>query len=413
MALLLCILVFCALKKYVMYNNDLVIAAGGIISMKKVKNKLLRQIKDKVPEKYKPFLYSKKGILSLKEFIKAQKKVRIEIGNVLKDKETWRRGFAKYFWIYPKNYEIFNSFIHTDINIIKKRDILADYTKPPVICVVKDELSRIKVFFKHYRKLGIKHFIMVDNNSSDGTREWMMLQEDADVFLVKDEFTTLKKYGWINKILNYYGFNRWYLYADSDELFVYQEYENRPIEELVKYAEQNGLDRIGSIMIDMYSDGGLFQEVQDREDSYIDEYRYFDSNGYRLSKCLNGITLYGGPRSRVFGKTDSGISPLLIKHPLFYFKEGYIFESAHYIFPFCEKTSILSALLHYKFLQDDLERYKIIAEKGNYFSGSIEYKQYIKMWNENNNLNFMHSESVEFKTSKSLKKVEIIDKIIW
>jgi len=38
-----------------------------------------------------------------------------------------------------------------------------------LICVVRNERVRLPYFFRYYRRLGITHFIIIDNGSVDGT----------------------------------------------------------------------------------------------------------------------------------------------------------------------------------------------------------------------------------------------------
>ena len=46
---------------------------------------------------------------------------------------------------------------------------------------VRNEKIRLPYFLRYYRDLGINHFFFVDNDSDDGTREY--LAEQADVSL--------------------------------------------------------------------------------------------------------------------------------------------------------------------------------------------------------------------------------------
>ncbi|HET7203455.1 MAG TPA: glycosyltransferase family 2 protein, partial [Steroidobacteraceae bacterium] len=39
--------------------------------------------------------------------------------------------------------------------------------------VVKDEMYNLRSFLDHHRRLGVDQFIVLDDRSSDGTREWL------------------------------------------------------------------------------------------------------------------------------------------------------------------------------------------------------------------------------------------------
>lgn len=326
------------------------------------------------------------------------------------DWDVWKKTFKKFILSQPDSIDIVKSFFTSVIKPIKmrtqnnKEDLI-------LICVVKNDLERLKMFYEHYRKIGVNHFVIVDNNSDDGTREWLLQQTDSDIYLATDKFQSKRKYGWINKILSIYGFNRWYLYADSDELLVFNDIENHRIQDLIKYANDKNEKRVTTVMLDMYSDKSLFRQKSQK--NIIDEYIYFDTNTYSISRNYKGLAIKGGPRKRVLKDDENWSGPLLIKHPLFYFEEGDVFESAHYIFPFEKESFPVGALLHYKFIETDLERYKKIARDENFSNGSMEYKQYIKSYENNNHLTFMYEGSEKYIDSSSLKNIPFIEKIRW
>jgi hypothetical protein len=55
--------------------------------------------------------------------------------------------------------------IRNRCNAIKPQDIL-------LFATVKDEYIRLPYFLDYYRKIGIGHFLIVDNNSLDGGRRF-------------------------------------------------------------------------------------------------------------------------------------------------------------------------------------------------------------------------------------------------
>ena len=44
---------------------------------------------------------------------------------------------------------------------------------PTIISVLKDEIIRLPYFLKYYKNIGIKHFIMIDNDSKDGSFQFL------------------------------------------------------------------------------------------------------------------------------------------------------------------------------------------------------------------------------------------------
>ena len=111
--------------------------------------------------------------------------------------------YLRYYQINDKDPEVYRQiidFIQTPLHLYHDRLVL-DKTAHTVVVVVKDELDRMKLFMEHYRNLGVKQFIVVDNNSTDGTREFVAKQPGTRVYLVEEPFQTQKKQAWIEKVL--------------------------------------------------------------------------------------------------------------------------------------------------------------------------------------------------------------------
>lgn len=327
-----------------------------------------------------------------------------------KDNEIWLKAFKKYLLRYPERLEIFKSFSDIELKCVKLENNNIKDNEVILLCVVKNDLERIKMVYSHHKKLGVKKFVILDNNSSDGTLEWICTKSDIDVYQTEEKFNSLRKYGWINKLISIYGMNRWYLYVDSDELFVYDNCENKDIHNLIDTMHEKKFYRMGVAMIDMYSERGIYKPVALNK-KIDEELIYFDTNSYNVTEIYKGTSITGGPRERVLGKSER-TSPLIVKHPLFYFNEGNIFESAHYLFPYKFNIPINGALLHYKFLESDFEKHKIIAKEGNFSMGSKEYKMYISSFSSNSDITFMYHGTARYNNSSSLREINIIKPLI-
>ncbi|MFI2858757.1 glycosyltransferase family 2 protein [Paenibacillus sp. JSM ZJ436] len=329
------------------------------------------------------------------------------VGLKIKDgSETWYKSFKKFIKAQPEESEVAFEFFKDSISVLKLSNLEKENVKVILVCVVKNDLLKIKNLVKHHRRIGVKHFAILDNGSSDGTVEWLKDQNDVDLFLVQDKYTTNRREAWVNKIIAYYGFKRWYLILDSDELFAFHKMESKNIEYLINYCEKHSIDRMRAVMIDMYGSDSFYSENQ--EGDYLEKCKYFDLNSYKHENRDIIDLITGGPRSRIFNQR-----PWLTKYPLCYFVEGDIQGKSHYLFPYKKNknTKCYSAILHYKFLPSDFKKYRNIATEGNYFNGSIQYKDYINHLDNSNGLSFMDERSVEYSDSDSLYMIPILDKI--
>ena len=172
--------------------------------------------------------------------------------------------------------------------------------------------------------------------------------------------------------------------------------------------------RLKALMIDMYADG-KFLGIEDNSDESIQKkYCYFDNDSYNEEKHKKFELVTGGMRKRVFGKY-ANISPFLIKYPIIYFEEGELQYNSHFSYPFYKNFNkeLNLALLHYKFLSEDLKKIKTRVNEKNYASGSKEYNAYLRAYQEDKNINLKNENSVKYINSDSLKKINLITSIIW
>ena len=65
--------------------------------------------------------------------------------------------------------------VHDRTGAIRPGDIL-------VFSTVRNEALRLPHFLDHYRKLGARHFLIVDNDSDDDTRAFLAAQPDVSLW---------------------------------------------------------------------------------------------------------------------------------------------------------------------------------------------------------------------------------------
>ncbi len=337
------------------------------------------------------------------------------------DYREWRKGmltmmrehcFANYGF---SSRFVYEAFAKANIDIVRQTNIETGKT-PIVILSVKNDLKRLQMLVEHYRRLGVRKFAFIDNGSTDGTFEWMMEQDDIDVYKTEDRYTSFTKEGWLNRIISYYGFDRWYILTDSDELITYIGMEKYNLEHVLEYAECNSIERFRALTLDMYADTKIFSD--DSQCDIMEKYCWMDSDSYiEMPREVAKITIssiVGGPRMRVMK-----VTPTLMKYPLVYFKRGTITPNAHFQFPYREipNSDCVFGILHYKFMGNDLQEYIKRAEKSSGFSSGSKlknggyYRSYINAVKESENATFMYEKSVRFENSESLRHISLIKSI--
>lgn len=313
-----------------------------------------------------------------------------------------------------KNSNVVHEFLNAKIKICQEN---YDYSKievvqPILVCLIKDDLLRLKEFLNYYRKIGIQYFVFLDNDSKDGTFDYLRKQKDVNLYQVKEQYTTQRREGWLNRLFQYIGYNKWILCVDSDELFTYIGMEQYGIVKYIEKIQERKVKRVRSIMIDMYSNKNIFEQ-SDEKDSMKD-YCFFDPEGYTEEKNFRARLIYGGPRKRIFSTENKEFKCTLSKYPLFYYEKGDFQGCSHWQFPYYKNydANVYGVLRHYKFMNGDLEKYKDRVMKGNYTSGSLEYKRYFEVLKENKKINFFYQESQQYVDSNSLNRIKIEDKKI-
>ncbi len=304
--------------------------------------------------------------------------------------------------------QVIYTFAKSKIEVIRKTAPCSE-DNPIVVLCVKNDLKRIQMLVDHYRMLGIEKFAFMDNGSDDGTFEWLMEQPDIDLFRCYEAYQTAVKEGWINRIVSHYGFDRWYIVTDSDELMVYQGMEEHPLFDLTQLLIQRGSKRVKGLTLDTYAAGKLFG----KSDNIRGDYRWIDADTYQEIDAIAGKQqikrFVGGPRFRLMKSTIT-----LSKYPLVYWEKGTISDSAHYQFPheLINASPCLVGILHFKFIDRDLAEFKKRASKKSGFStGGRVYKQYMDFVNNQDNTSFMYEGSIEFDSSEALKKTPFIEAV--
>jgi len=300
----------------------------------------------------------------------------------------------------------------------------------PCVALVHNEMNILSDFLEHYRSLGIISFLIVDDHSDDGSRDYLLEQNDVTLFSPRKGSTYTKhKRVWRSELLDSYAANLWCLAPDIDEHFVYGNIENKSLANLIEELEFEGAEAFHATMVDMYADKPLSEHKYAGGGLARSFPLFDDARGYRMLPAPKRfrrqyptpfLMVFGGMRERLFigtGNQPTRLQRYLLdrfagmegpinpgpkrragalltrrmtrnlfshepftctKLPLLKWRKGMGFSGgSHAVSAPLKLSSHSGALLHYKFTRG-VTGLNYIAERGQHAGGAIHYRRILE-----------------------------------
>ena len=296
---------------------------------------------------------------------------------------------------------------------IDKNPIPKNKKEIRLFVIARNESLRLPFFLKYYFEKGVTRIFLIDNNSTDNTREIALDYPNVHVFKIDESFKN--SWNWMEFFLNRFGKDRWCLVVDIDELFSYPYAEIAPLDVLINYMELNKYDAIRSFLLDIYSDKPIIETGYKVNDNPLECCPYFDPNFYsgqvelfdkKKWKYFSTTIYFGGMRERVFNKiTGSSRNYHLSKISLFKYTANIYLTGGMHAINGANLTDITGVVFHSKYFQDFIERVMIEAKREVHHENAIEYKIYNEACLLEKNITLKNQESVHYQNSKQLVKL--------
>ncbi|PTQ69750.1 glycosyltransferase family 2 protein [Celeribacter persicus] len=273
------------------------------------------------------------------------------------------------------------TLVQNNTSRIRPDDIL-------VICTLRNERIRLPYFLKYYRSMGVSHFLFVDNDSDDGSRDFLIGQDDVSIWHTTASYRkSLFGVHWMNWLARKYCHDHWTLTVDVDEFLVFPFCDTRPIPALTDWLDNSGLRSFSAMLIDMYPKGPIDAQPYREGQNPFEIAEWFDSGNYMISTNpeYHNLWIQGGPRARLFFNDDPFNAPSLNKIPLVKWHRNYAYmHSTHMLLPrglnFVYETEggekASGALLHAKFLNTFVQKTEEELKRRQHYAGSREYLAY-------------------------------------
>lgn len=213
-------------------------------------------------------------------------------------------------------------------SLIAVADRTPQISATDILCfaAVRDEATQIGSFLDHHRKLGVDHFLVVDNASADGTADELRRQPDVSLWQTEQSYREARLgMDWLAWLLARHGHGHWCATLDADERLVYPHHDTRPLRELTNWLDRQGIEALAAQLLDLYPRGRL-----SAADNSTHALCWFDGWGYTCAQHprFGGLTIRGGARQRAFFSGTDDPGPYLQKVPLIRWNRRFVYASS-------------------------------------------------------------------------------------
>ena len=305
------------------------------------------------------------------------------------------------------------------------RDRTAQIAPNAILALVtlRNERVRLPYFLDYYRGIGIDHFLIVDNDSNDGSREFLADQPDVSLWTTGESYKG-SRFGmdWLNHLLRRYGAGHWCLTVDPDEFLVYPHVNTRPLRALTDWLESSGQRSFSAMLLDMYPKGPITDQPYREGQDPFEIAAWFDPANYAIRKNRKFLNLWiqGGPRARSFFADQPQSAPALNKIPLVRWQRRFAYASStHMLLPRSlnlvydqdggEMAS--GALLHAKFLSTFAAKSAEELDRRQHYANSREYHAYQQ--GLESRTDFWCEQSRDYRDWRQLEDLGLISRGNW
>ena len=192
--------------------------------------------------------------------------------------------------------DYFSNFIDglSTKNLIIKKDVKFD-DGVILVCFYNNFENFAKRWIEHYISIGIRNFVLVNNNSTDNSSKILnsyAKKVNISFWSIKENCNFTKICGLKQQILDFYGTNHKFLMINQDELLIYEDFLHTKFEDFIKNKK---LTCMKALTLDVYTDKNRMDDLE-----FVDKgtYRIDDRVPYKKE-------FYGGPIYRVFKEKQS------------------------------------------------------------------------------------------------------------
>ena len=307
--------------------------------------------------------------------------------------------------------------------LVPRVDRTAAIRDGDILCfaTIRNEGLRLPYFLAHHRALGVRHFLFVDNLSTDGSAEALVREGDVSLWQTGESYRD-SRFGmdWINRLLAVHGTGHWCLVLDADEILVYPDCAARGLAALTGWLEARGAEAFGAMMLDLYPRGRLSEARHAAGEDPVTALPCFDAGNYRreTQARYGNLSIRGGVRERAFFAATPERAPHLHKVPLvrWHWRYAYL-SSTHIALPRRLNIGLWAAgrptgvLLHTKFLPGAIAKAADERQRGQHFTHPERYDAYYEAILGDPDLR--GAETVDYAGTAQLETLQLMQRGDW
>lgn len=287
--------------------------------------------------------------------------------------------------IWPSHYPVKLGWNSNQLECLSGADKLQRVkdSKHVVVAAMRNEMTMLPHFLDHYRRLGVDAFLIADNRSDDGSREYLLSQPDVAVFLADTDYGASHfAVDWQQALLSNYCIGKWALIVDADEFLTYDGVATKSLGDLTAELDAKGVDAAICDLVDMYPKGAL------------SECDFSKGDPFDLAPYHDGPPVRTAPGTGHFSNTPTSVTsalrhrllpgqslalfmankvPLVRYWPTMRFSEGIHFAGNVALSP--ERLF----LAHFKYHAGFAEKVETEIQRKQHFGGGVEYQKYSMM----------------------------------
>ena len=290
--------------------------------------------------------------------------------------------------------------LRPQLRLIRKSEAAAGLR---LFSVMRNEHDLLPGFLEHYRNLGVVRFVIVDNDSSDGTHELLLQQPDVDLYHTGGSYAAANGGTlWVDALIDEQARGDWIVYADADELLVYDQCDKYPLQALANHLEAIGETKLLAPMVDLYPCADSSQHL------------LFDAMPERCRRTGRGLIVEGGPRSRMAVLRNETASPCLTKYPFVRYGRRNAYANTHFPYPSDGNGyRIFGRLLHLKLTARFKGKVAEALREGQHWNGGIEYQRYAEWLDGRDTIDLATEHSRRYTGPADLIAAGLLEPLQW